>query len=631
MILITQLLLLFTEIGIANSALILLVVIWANLNEKKVISNGVLNSVTVVAVLVSILSLGTAKSLSIFVSLLLIALALKLCQIPSVMRYQKIVVLSFFTTSLTFLFEQSIGIAFIVVSQWITLIACLLSLQNQTIRTLSKRRFKRHAIGLTFCIPMAFILVTLLPKLPSFWTMPTQNSAKTGLNESLDPFNISQLSNSDELVFRAKWSKSQPLEPLYWRAIVHDFFDGNAWRESHLMFFDTAKFKNSEIDYSVIVEPSSNKWLYGLNYSDSKHPQVNTNEFGTLFKTDNSLKNQFEYKVFSTSVKQEVLSDHQFQHYTRLPIANNMEARKLALALKRQSTSVHNFVTLLKTFFIENRFVYTLTPAQSISDNSIDEFLFNNRQGFCGHYASSVAFLLRAGNIPSRIVSGYLGGKLNSEHNYTSVRQFDAHAWVEYFDGMRWQRLDPTGWIAPDRMTGSILDSDTYRQQLIDNLGFNILGLNHYELLLDVQLFLDNIDYQWTRWIVTFDTQRQNEFFSDLLGQQWLYKTASLLLIVVLALGTLFFIWTRWQIRDKRHKAIIVFETIQRETNTRHLSPINTCILLQQRYPEIQQEINDFKQQYSEFRYGQVELSTSSLKKAHALLKYIKQNNKKSL
>ena len=56
---------------------------------------------------------------------------------------------------------------------------------------------------------------------------------------------------------------------------------------------------------------------------------------------------------------------------------------------------------------------------------------FDRREGFCEHIASSFVILMRAMDIPARIVTGYQGGEFNAVGNYLIVRQSDAHAWTE--------------------------------------------------------------------------------------------------------------------------------------------------------------------------------------------------------
>ncbi len=100
--------------------------------------------------------------------------------------------------------------------------------------------------------------------MPAFWQLPGPKLAKTGLSEQIDPFDIAKLSNSDELVFRAKFNDLAPKDPLYWRALVHDEFNGNAWLTSNLLKHNSVtQTKTQQVssltkyDYSIIAEPES--------------------------------------------------------------------------------------------------------------------------------------------------------------------------------------------------------------------------------------------------------------------------------------------------------------------------------------------------------------------------------------
>lgn len=76
--------------------------------------------------------------------------------------------------------------------------------------------------------------------------------------------------------------------------------------------------------------------------------------------------------------------------------------------------------------------------------SSVREFLFSKRAGFCEHYATGLALLLRAAGIPARVAAGYLGGEWSRPGKYLIVRQSDAHAWTEAWLDGRWVTLDAT-------------------------------------------------------------------------------------------------------------------------------------------------------------------------------------------
>jgi transglutaminase-like putative cysteine protease len=109
--------------------------------------------------------------------------------------------------------------------------------------------------------------------------------------------------------------------------------------------------------------------------------------------------------------------------------------------------------------FRDHGFTYTLSPPL-LEDDTVDGFLFGTRAGFCEHFSSAFVVLMRALDIPARVVTGYQGGQHNPAEDYWIVRQSDAHAWAEVWLGDRgWVRVDPTGAVAPERILRGAADS----------------------------------------------------------------------------------------------------------------------------------------------------------------------------
>ncbi len=97
--------------------------------------------------------------------------------------------------------------------------------------------------------------------------------------------------------------------------------------------------------------------------------------------------------------------------------------------------------------WLQSRHAYALSarlpPGPGKDD--IVRWLDSNEPGFCEYFAASLAVLARAAGHPARVVAGYRGGVLNGYENYYMVRNSDAHAWVEVYDGKSaWVRSDPT-------------------------------------------------------------------------------------------------------------------------------------------------------------------------------------------
>ena len=90
---------------------------------------------------------------------------------------------------------------------------------------------------------------------------------------------------------------------------------------------------------------------------------------------------------------------------------------------------------------------YKYSLSNEIIDPSIDpveDFLFNRKQGHCEYSASAMALMLRAVDIPSRLVSGFKGGQMSGFSGAFTVEGRHAHAWVEAWVGGQWKTFDPT-------------------------------------------------------------------------------------------------------------------------------------------------------------------------------------------
>lgn len=141
--------------------------------------------------------------------------------------------------------------------------------------------------------------------------------------------------------------------------------------------------------------------------------------------------------------------------------------------------------------------------------NSVDEFLFETRRGFCEHYASAFAVLMRAAGIPARIVTGYVGGELNELSGYYVIRQSDAHAWTEiWLPDRGWWRIDPTAAVPPERVEAGVAGAAAALQDLGQELSLRI-RMKHY-----LELRWDWANTYWNSWVLAYGPELQQSFLS---------------------------------------------------------------------------------------------------------------------
>jgi transglutaminase-like putative cysteine protease len=95
--------------------------------------------------------------------------------------------------------------------------------------------------------------------------------------------------------------------------------------------------------------------------------------------------------------------------------------------------------------YLRQSFRYSLDLPETPPADPIAYFLFERKEGHCEYFASALAVMLRAANIPSRVVTGFIGGVDNPVSGWRLFRASDAHSWVEaWVDGVGWITLDPT-------------------------------------------------------------------------------------------------------------------------------------------------------------------------------------------
>jgi len=320
------------------------------------------------------------------------------------------------------------------------------------------------ARSLVFALPLAVLLFVFFPRLPgAFWAIPRSDQASTGLSDTMSPGSISELTQSYEIAFRAHFEgKPPPPQERYWRGPVLHEFDGFTWKRTSrsLARIEPLQYLGPEYRYRIALEPSSQRWWFSLDTAvGSPSPKAFFTYDYQLVSSEPVTETTSYSLVSHTSTRATVaLSDQSRRYDTRLPSDRNPKSRELALQMRAREPSDSAYVAAVLNYFRTSGFEYTLTPPR-LGYNSVDDFLFNTRLGFCGHYASAFVSMMRAAGVPARVVTGYLGGEWNPIGRYFVVRQSDAHSWAEvWLEGRGWMRIDPTAVVEPGRLNRGILD-----------------------------------------------------------------------------------------------------------------------------------------------------------------------------
>jgi transglutaminase-like putative cysteine protease len=493
-----------------------------------------LAALSILGLIYSALSVGLLFGM---VNLLILACALKLMQMRSQKDVYQLVISLLFLIGCGFIFNQTIGFSLF---YGLMCMALLLSLAcyhapSNTMR----KQLKTISILSLQALPIGLLMFLVLPQLSPLWHIPKAKGAQTGLSEQITPGDIAALSQSSELAFRATFEDTPPIaRQRYWRAIVMEDFDGKTWKvhpyrqkereyqlETKQQF--EPKLTGPFFNYEVIAEPTYQPWLFALDIAvpanaQSRRNIMQSSDFLLFNRQPVVSKYQYAVRSYPEALASQTLTTAEKQINLSLPEKANNRTREWVNNLRAQHQDNTKFVEAVLGHFIDNPFVYTLRPDVMLVD-PVDRFLFDNQAGFCSHYASALAYSLRLGGIPARIVTGYQGGELvenTGKSPYLSIYQYDAHAWVETWgDNSGWQRIDPTALVSPDRIEFGLQQAMQEEGSFLADSPFALARLANIAWLNNIRLFLADIDYNWSRWVLGFNSDRQRDLFKSILGK----------------------------------------------------------------------------------------------------------------
>ena len=270
----------------------------------------------------------------------------------------------------------------------------------------------------------------------------------------------------------------------------------------------------------MIAQPSGRHWLFALDVARSEDGAVQQRRDFSL-QSLQAIDQPMQYPVRSWPA---VLRDAEvplssLTDSLQLPADGDPRSRAWARELQALNPSTEALVQALLKHFNREPYYYTLKPPP-VGIDSIDEFLFRTRRGFCAHYAGAMTFVLRAAGIPARVVAGYQGGELNPRGKFLTVRQFDAHAWVEYWQaGQGWTSVDPTFAVAPERIEQGLEQALSGEQSFLADSPFSPLRYRQLAWLNQLRLGWDNLNYGWQRWVLGYQGTQQLQLLQRWFGR----------------------------------------------------------------------------------------------------------------
>lgn len=420
-----------------------------------------------------------------------------------------------------FLFDQALSTAVMLAALLVGAIALIIELARGS-GGQTWRQSLRLALLLTAqAAPLAAILFVLVPRLAApLWELGiAPRTATTGMSDSLELGSITRLIPSDEVAFRIHFEGPAPAaSELYWRGPVLWRTDGRRWEQGTRgarAAPPALREADGLVHYQVTLEPTAQRWLFALDLPlAAPADAVLTPDYQIL--ADQPVAERRRYRLKSaTRYAMAALPADERQAALQIPPGVTPRLRELAASLSLPNADPGSVVQRALGFFREQPFYYSLTPPP-LGEQAVDRFLFETRRGYCEHFASSFALLMRLAGVPARILLGYLGGEHNPLGGHYLVRQSDAHAWAEvWLEGRGWTRADPTAVIPPERIESAatlawLTREAPVRFRLLEGSGIGQrLGRSLSQLV-------DAVNTGWHLWVLAYSTERQGTLLRSL-------------------------------------------------------------------------------------------------------------------
>ena len=465
------------------------------------------------------------------VTMLVALLALKTLELRARRDALVVFFLGFFLLLTQFLYSQSLltGL-WMLAALWGLLAALVLAhmpVGRPSLWQAGAVALRATALGL----PLMTLLFVLFPRLPPLWGLPQDAAGKTGLSGTLRMGGVAELANDDSIAFRLRFFGARPLErQLYFRGPVLSTSNGRDWTR---LVPTVPAVQRTRADLQVAGEPLRYEMtlepgrltVLPLLEATPDQPNAAPAREGWLFSLRPDLQWQSD-RPLDDRLRVEAAAYLEFRHgpreplaglrdFMQLPIGAHLRTREWAQALRRspelQRADATQLAQAVLRHIREGECIYTLEPGSYEGVDAVDEFWFERKLGFCEHFAATFVVVMRAMEVPARIVTGYQGMDALPQDGYWVVRQSNAHAWAEYWQaGQGWVRIDPTAAVAPERVQSG--------RSLLPPPGLVAGALSTIDPALAAQLrgAWETLNNRWNQWVLNYSRSQQFDLMRTL-------------------------------------------------------------------------------------------------------------------
>ena len=521
----------------------------------------VLIAVLVLAAGLTLWSYRTLLGKEAGVTMAVALMALKMLELRARRDAFVVFFLGFFLILTHFLYSQSMAVAAaMLVSVWGLLTSLVLA--NMPVgRPSLKRAGALAARTALLGAPLMVLMFALFPRMGPLWGIPKDGATPTGLSNSMRLGSVAEVAQDESIAMRIRFlDGAPPAAALYFRGPVLAQFDGVEWRPLTPAFPPAVtpraalRVRGPAIRYEVTLEPQRLNVLPTLEATT-----VVGDVAGYRIAQRDDLRWTADRPVFER-LRFEAQAHMSFHHgpqqatlglqdYIDLPPGYNPRTLEWAAAMRRDplyaSADARVLAQAVLRHIRRGGYSYTLTPGlygETDPRSTIDEFWFDRKLGFCEHFASAFVVVMRALDVPARIVTGYQGADAAPVDGYTIVRQRYAHAWAEYWQPNEgWVRADPTSAVAPERisLTRSLAPEPGFVASAIDSLS--------PALMEGLRLNWEALNNRWNQWVMNYSRGQQVDLLKRLGFASADWEDMALLLIGALSsLALAGALWAWW-------------------------------------------------------------------------------------
>ena len=324
-------------------------------------------------------------------------------------------------------------------------------------------------------ITLTLAIFFLIPRIGAGVLQKTSGEAlrTTGFSDRVDLGTIGSVKQDPQIVMRIELPDQPAVEKdrLYLRGLAYDQYNGQSWshsgtrRRSLNLVADGTFFtrpagsrlpdsQSIPIRQDILLETLDTAVLFAAPFAELVSGEFLTVQADAMSGLHLPFPPSSRIRYSVTSQAPRLVADERIasilaypdsirSHYLQVPVGSEQVA-DLAHRVSQQATTPFERTLAIQQHLLEN-YRYSLEADTTTLSHPLEEFLFTRKTGYCEHYATAMVVMLRAVGIPARLVTGFLATEWNEYGSYFTVRQRDAHAWVEvYFPHSGWITMDPT-------------------------------------------------------------------------------------------------------------------------------------------------------------------------------------------